>query len=36
MKGFLLGLLVAGLGFGGYFTWQHLLADIGVGQGHGR
>jgi hypothetical protein len=24
MKGFLLGLLVAGLGFGGYFYWQHL------------
>lgn len=24
MKGFLLGLLVAGLGFGGYFTWQQL------------
>jgi hypothetical protein len=23
MKGFLLGLLVAGLGFGGYFYWQH-------------
>ena len=40
MKGFLLGLLVAGLGFGGYFTWQHLrstaqrppttVADAGV------
>ena len=24
MKGFLLGLLVAGLGFGGYFYWQHV------------
>jgi hypothetical protein len=24
MKGFLLGLLVAGLGIGGYFYWQHL------------
>ena len=24
MKGFLLGLLVAGLGFGGYYYWQHL------------
>jgi hypothetical protein len=24
MKGFLLGLLVAGLGLGGYFYWQHL------------
>jgi hypothetical protein len=24
MKGFLLGLVVAGLGFGGYFYWQHV------------
>ena len=24
MKGFLLGLLVAGLGMGGYFYWQHM------------
>jgi hypothetical protein len=24
MKGFLLGLLVAGLGIGGYFYWQHM------------
>ena len=29
MKGFLLGLLVAGLGIGGYFTWQHLQPKTG-------
>ena len=28
MKGFLLGLLVAGLGFGGYFYWQHLRSTV--------
>jgi hypothetical protein len=28
MKGFLLGLLVAGLGFGGYLTWQHLRSTV--------
>ena len=29
MKGFLLGLLVAGLGIGGYFYWQHLQPQTG-------
>ena len=29
MKGFLLGLLVAGLGIGGYFAWQHLQPKTG-------
>jgi hypothetical protein len=30
MKGFLLGLLVAGLGIGGYFYWQRLQPKPGV------
>jgi len=28
MKGFLLGLLVAGLGFGGYLVWQHRQVPV--------